>query len=534
MLKQDRGIEGTYWGGGAYVGGCNTIALWENNMVAVPGGKAACDGGGAFLASVGKRIGNAPNAENEVWAGPLDCLQGDGGTGNCADSGSAKCEMKNWNLWTYDAGVPASITFTQGNPPSGAGYGNDNQIIRMAGSGLDAGQTTTSSIYSVREVGVNGSQDAGVVDGAAARAAQVLFRSTDCGRTWNYVDILDPCDKARDDAGGCSTITQGGLDYPQIVGSPVDPKTSYLNMIETGDHQDGIAVWKSSDFGNTWNAATLQDGGPTLDRLPHGWQQPVPVGDRLFLVGVEGAGDLTLRWYDGTNVYPGLAQATMGCPSCRIRAGEINSLVPFLAQGLLGSSIGQFGSDYLLRAIYPVTTTVGGNTVVRFRVLFLRVSGNGPAVEEGSFDIAPDYPNGSIVQAAIINSDRLDLAAGSASNVALLYWYESDATDHTAGGHNYGNMRVKGCVLRDLSTTCTHLALSVSNVGGVATERTFPGFEPEGDYLSGAFFYDANESSSQKLKFLASWTETPDLTLSGGQPVPNTSVWHANIVKVDP
>src|SRR2546423_14741903 len=87
--------------------------------------------------------------------------------------------------------------------------------------------------------------------------------------------------------------------------------------------------------------------------------------------------------------------------------------------------------------------------------------------------LLPANIRGSMLDATLIEPDRLDVPAATASGVQLLYYLETtDQTNTTVSA--------KARLVRDLDQWSNPISLS--------SNRTWPGFFDTGDYYKGAFF----------------------------------------------
>jgi hypothetical protein len=188
------------------------------------------------------------------------------------------------------------------------------------------------------------------------------------------------------------------------------------------------------------------------------------------------------------------------------------------------SPVAQVGNDSYLRLVWPKRTTFSpGQHRQELRMSIVRVSGS--TVQQLSYtSISAISSGGSVIYPSFIIPVETQ-TQGPSSGLAMLTWYDTDTSDQSvkAQGTAWGNVRYRGCVLRDLDPTCTPLTLSVHN--GVATSWPFTGYKISngfpGDYQESAGYFDV---ASNKYRFLVHYT----------QATADRDLIRANIVEVDP
>jgi hypothetical protein len=544
LLSPDRGVQFPYGGAGA-VEGCNTVAQFENISYVIPPNKAGCGvQGGVFFG-----LGSPQGHETNMVRGDLDCFTGAAGAaGSCGGGASPICNMGRTNIWTA-ALIPASLSFTDGSGSAAAAVGYDAHFQRVGG--------TSNSLVVLEQLGLVGSAtapQAGVWGGVCRSAGQAMvpicrgaimfLRSTNCNSSWSFLTALDPCNPSIDNAYGCpaySSTGPAGNDRSSLVVAPGSSQTLYVTSTSAGNSSaagdmaraPSRSLYRSNDAGATWDVAKTGGTTPIHDLSQYsGFVYPAFVGDKLFLLSwwnygatATNAWDTTLRWYDGTTLYP-VADKDAKIPAL---AGDATPL--FNTVGAVGPSewiamspIGQYGNEYFLRAIYAVTKYAPTRQSYRIRIIRVDTSTSTVDIIK-SADIDATSAAGSLGGMVVVNQDHLDVPSTLQSSVSLLYWHETDSTDVTIP-QNFGATRIRGCILRDLETTCSRFPLSITAAG---TERTFPGLAAIAHYYDGAFFYDPNDAAGKTMKFLAQWTETPDFNGTVNQ-----QNIHAQIVAVEP
>jgi hypothetical protein len=543
LLSPDRGVQFPY-GTGTDVEGCNTVPQFENISYVIPPSKAGCGTQGGVFFGIGYAQGN----ETNLVRGDLDCFTGAAGaSGSCGGGASPICNMGRTNIWTSSL-IPSSLVFRGGSPPGGSAGGNDAQFQRVGG--------TSNSLVALEQIGLLGSaaapqagtwtgvcRDAGQTTLPICRGALMFLRTTNCNSSWSFVTPLDPCNPSIDNAYACAAYNSTGStgnDRSSMVVAPGSSQTLYVTSTSSGNSSavgdtgrpSSRSLYRSNDAGSTWDVA--KTGGTTpIHSLSSGsgYVYPSFVGDKLFLLSWLNYGvttplfwDISLRWYDGSTIYP------IDDMDALVLRGESKPLLNESTPGISPSEwismspIGQYGNEYFLRAIYAVTKT--SPTRQSYRIKIIRVTPSTSSVDIiKSADIDATSAAGSIAGMVVVNQDRLDVPSTLQSSVSLLYWHETDSTDVTTP-KNFGTTRIRGCVLRDLETTCSRFPLSITSTGA---ERTFPGLAAISDYAKGGFFYDPNDAAGKTMKFLAQWTETPDYngTL-------NQQNIHAQVVAVEP
>jgi hypothetical protein len=190
------------------------------------------------------------------------------------------------------------------------------------------------------------------------------------------------------------------------------------------------------------------------------------------------------------------------------------------------SPVARVGNDYYLRIVWPKKTTFSpGQFRQELRMSVLRVSGS--TLQELSYtSISAVASGGSVVYPSFVIPVETQ-TQGPSSGLAMLTWYDTDTSDQSANaqGTSWGNVRYRGCVLRDLDPVCNPITLSVHN--GVATSWPFTNYNVNltppfpGDYHESAGYFDA---ASNKYRFLVHYN----------QPATGRDLIRANIVEVDP
>jgi hypothetical protein len=513
---------------------------WENTSLVVPAGNAACVANGAPNGAAFFSFGNAAG----VWRGDLSCFTS-ATSSSCGPLGSVAS--------LANPSVPGFI--------DSIGASSDNQMARL-----------TDGELMVLHQGVRCDITGNGCDPNAGftnyRGVEYVYVSSDCGASWSLRYVLDPKSYGlpgqysapnhnayanQSDAGW-----QGGMDRPELY---VDPWTGTVYVTVTGGGSGTAKLLLSSATnGKTWTLipqpATPLDpgaGGTVMTSVPSG---------RLYILGCRSSSadtqpipwhfDTRLTWYDpGT---PAIApEVTVDPLGCSLLDAPGSWATP---RGLLWTSgnptISRAGTSYQeqangmdnLRLGYPQTildggyvyedggvwSYDGGSFVQNLKVLAVQVAGTTVTVGDSKI-LTSGTAGGSIVLAQFIETDRMELATTSTSNVAPLYWYETTATPQVAGSpaNNY-NANACGTLRAKMELASGALVLSdryslaydagVSNSWTWLNQTNTPGVP--GDYQKGAFWYDA---ATNKLKFLTQWVESP-----GG----NSAELHANVVIANP
>jgi hypothetical protein len=342
------------------------------------------------------------------------------------------------------------------------------------------------------------------------RGALHLWRSYDCGGTWQRLPDIDSASPAIF-SGKCGypgadkngAPRRGGFDREELY---VDPWTGRL-FLTTGCMGGGYgsyakfhagAVFTSADDGFSWTA--LPD---TLARATPIVMTSTPSG-RLYLAhcvfdDVTKGYPATLYWLDppwttleggvqifyGTKTDPGsrcdqLADAgTPGSPPFTLSAQVVQARVfpPSL------SRIQSNASGDTLRVVFPAV--LNWRQVARVVNVFVAPDDSVTAVPAHS--IHAEDPAGDVILPAFVETDRFQLKAETST--AILYWLESTAT---------GELFARYALVDNASAWSPAGDLSI--LGGARDDWT-PVGDFLGDYLKGAFFFQDG-----KLNFLGAWS----------------------------
>lgn len=293
---------------------------------------------------------------------------------------------------------------------------------------------------------------------------------------------------------------------------------------------------RSTDFGATWSPVPLAGGGYVDNLTPSFVFKPASIKNRLYLFNEMGS-ELRFRWFDEDTSLVEMdpdAKNSDGKIPLKTISRATTSAENWRWNPIWISPVGSYSDGDYLRLIYPSKIDSGGYQVQRYVVLNVRVEPDKTVsvISESnigaSSSTAYDGNLGSVLSMKALDLDRFDLASSHPSNTVLLYWLESeDSIPVNSTTANVGQVGVKGCLIRNLED-CTPFNLSVDSGGNY---RRWAGWADDGDYYNGAAYFD---SSSGKIKFVATWLEFPDIAYNNGAPSKNIQEVHANTVEVLP
>ena len=442
--------------------------------------------------------------------------------------------MSEFNVYTLDAGWPDALVPVGGQPNGGTGFGAaDDHLVRLGS--LDAG---VGSVLKTKQSCMTGSPASPPSVDAGLRCGVIGFASTDCGSTWNVQGVIDTCDPVYAPAfdAGADTYycnpTQSGLDRNVLTVSALNPANAWITAHTVA--QDYL--FTTTNAGASWNSTPARYLGPLF------FAPTVEVGDHQFFfymkqdtVGCNsnnyGRYRPAMKTFDGTalfSVYTPVGSEYLSTDCEGFEDGPYSSA--YLHSWISATPIGQFsgksGQTWYVRVAYPMATGIVSGSRQFYRVRLFQVanlSGRYAAYDLGSFDIASSA--GSILQLGAVPATPYDFTPGVQSSVAFYYWMETDLPGVSGAG--WGNMRIKGCVVRDLDLTCTPITLSVDSGGAERASPTAAGSYWMGDYQEGSFFYDATDPAGKTFKFIAQWVER-------GASDASLRAVHTNIVRVAP
>lgn len=420
---------------------------------------------------------------------------------------------------------------------------SDNQMLRLPSGELLAARNTY--IDSNAAPWWNGT--------TGGRVGMVLVKSSDCGKTWEFVSVLDPKDITLsfngknfagagaypqkdwlNQAAGTTQFYQGGWDRQEVYADPWGGQTIYVTLWAGANDDRTKAGWPAADSNlpSVVNAMVLSstDGGKSwgskpivmFDRNPVPIVMTAPSAGRLFLFNcVNGAPTLH---YIKNGKYIGQQAIFFGDGSKQENkcAGSVpNAQVTSsgsLSRILNDVSISRVNSS-TVRLVYPAVQN--GRRVARIVIAQLLevvvpkiVAGFPPTftqetkmigvVKLHEQTIAAKSNTDHVIYPTFIETDRVDLPKSSKINTAVLYWYETgpDPAIPSASGNirlftRYAVFREDGKVAGGTASIPQNLSVT----DGVRRYWTPANGEFIGDYMRGAFFFDG------KLRYFALWPE---------------------------
>jgi len=409
----------------------------------------------------------------------------------------------------------------------------DNQFVRLSNGDL----ITARMSYIERNTAPywNGS--------SGGRVGLLTVRSKDCGETWQFNGFLDPAkitltfrNKAfagagaypqkdwTNDAHTSGQLIQGGGDRPEFYADPWDGQTVYASLWfgANDDRTSGYAPANKS-LPSVFNALIFSspDGGKTWGTEPIAMfnSNPVPIAmtttraRRLFLFNCVG-GTPTLHYVkDGKYVqswpvfYGDVKNPESACAgNLEGQAATGNLTTPgYLLRVLRDVSISRVegsGSRDTVRVVYPAVS--GGRRVARVVVVSIQEAASLVLSKVHQETIAAASATGNIVYPTFIEADRVDLPKRSATNTAVLYWYETANAPVNPGQPPSVRLFTRYSVFREGGNVPGGIASKPQDLS--VTNRTRRYWSPAnnefvGDYMRGAFAYDG------KLRFIAQWPE---------------------------
>ena len=340
-----------------------------------------------------------------------------------------------------------------------------------------------------------------------ARNCIFVFRSTDSGRTWSEISLIDSAVAAGGDFGwpqgdgtaaGNGSKGVGGLDRCEAY---QDPFTGHIYISGGGDggpyvrstgtvsNHAGV-VFVSTDNGVTWSEqARFANQGKG--------------GAPYVMTSTRNHPLIVFNLFNGPTLYHLAKNATS------ISAGQS---VVLKVNGSTVSSAGDSGINDL-RGVPPCIARVGtdgshdqvwiaypalnGNSRQVYQICLVTFddSGQAPGVEAVATIQAEDPVNRAVAMGSLVQDTFADPGSANPGNVTMFYWI--DAPPKTAADPNHLTARYK--LLCNRIGQFQAGALSVSS----GAERSF-GRLGIGDYFKGGVF-----AWNGKLNFLAQWRE-PD------------------------
>lgn len=501
--------------------GCETTEVqFEGTATIVPPGQVGCPNGAmVFQPGTGLQrsagSGGAYAYAMGVGAAPLNCLDGTvGGSSNCAADGATipRCEAPGGDMIAPGTGM---LTFYNGD------WGSDNILDVWGRSPL------APRLSSVTQKGTSRAYPGGEGSGVP-RGASYFLESTDCGATWTYNSMADACDPSTLCPLGCTF--KRGTDRPQTSAWTSSGGFAYASIYvpdEIPKNKFPIFRRNLNTSGSIWSRVpnpTDSTKGLSFSEninctIP---SRPLAMGNRVFwtclTTGTGATRNVNLVYFDesSASVSGGLLVKSDDFEEWQFANGP--SVWPII------SPVAQIGNDYYLRVVWPKKTTSSQNQFRQeLRISVVRVTGS--TIQTLSYtSVSAMTFGGSVIYPSFIIPVETQ-TQGSASRMAMLTWYDTDTSDQSAGaqGTDWGNVRYRGCVLRELDPTCDPITLSVHN--GVTTSWPFTDYNNlnafPGDYYESAGYYDI---SSNKYRFLVAYT----------QPATDRDLIRANIVEVAP
>ncbi len=468
-------------------------AFYENTAKVV-GPTAACPQG-AIVVSTGE-----PRSSARLLSGPL--LDGSG------------------NLETTE--LVRQAAYPVG--PSEA-IATDNQTVRLTDGSLLS--VKDAYFWSPMSPPPRWSQE--VVSGSGDRVGQrggvLLFRSTDCGFSWQRHAAIDMgtfrggiygIPRPRNSQGNDVAHTEqgidattgrlqwwvGGADRTEVYVCPFTGHVYLTTVVVSGPFEPGqskfhaTVLLMSTDSAQSWEVVRddLRGSGPTvMTSTPDGrlflFQQwgtqpiiyvshaPIRAGTKPVLSGNE----LPVNYVEGGGL---VAAAT----ASQIR-GEVA-----IGYKIPSPSISRVSTDRCsskVRASYGVRNHHGMHEV---RVIEIEsIDGEPLAVTALAKIAASDPKNSSVMYFAFIEPDYIDTPFGFASSLTAAYWMEAPRVGHSSPAYSVHYTLFRGELPPDPPA-----ALSVSQ--GVA--RAWSARREVGDYMTGGFWWEPGQ-----LSYLAQWVE---------------------------
>ena len=429
--------------------------------------------------------------------------------------------------------------------------GTDNQFVRLANGDLIA--VRMSYIERTNAPYWNNKKASG------ARVGVLTVRSRDCGQTWEFNGFLDPAkiklkgvegigaypqkiwlDKAKD----TKQLIQGGGDREEFYADPWDDQIVYVTLQFAGNYDrtnnqaidntlplvSNSLIFGSTDGGKTWGSEPIK----MFDTNSLPLAMTATRTKRLFLFNcvsstptlhyVKG-GKYVQSWpvFHGDPKNP--ENACAGDLRTQADTGQLTNpgFLSRINQDVSISRVDGSGARDTVRVVYPAVR--GGRRIAHVVVVRIQESAKldvdqfGNPKKTGAMlvlsklheeTISPASETGNVIYPTFIETDRVDLSKSSATNTAVLYWYETareiDMLKKTASVRLF----TRYSVFRDGGTIPGGIAskpqdLSVTN----GSRRSWSPINGEfiGDYMRGAFAYDG------KLRFIAQWPERSGKTL---------------------
>jgi hypothetical protein len=346
------------------------------------------------------------------------------------------------------------------------------------------------------------------------RGAIFVWRSTDCGTTWERFPNIDA---AKVLGGRCAWPQKnssggphrGGFDREELYVDPWTGRVFLTTGCMNGGYKDypkqhADLVFISGDEGKTWTVSAAE-----FPRATPLAMTSMPSGRVYFAYCIQNSAGtgltVGLYWMDppwqnkqgGVEIYYG--DPTDKSSHCKqIDSGQVTAKIT--QPGVIPISLARLGSndsgDYL-RITFPA---VKGDRQVQ-RVVNVAVKPDGSVLAVPIYTIEAADESGSVLQATFVETDRFQMK--TESNAALLYWLETTSDSKVFARYTAVEGSVDWYPSGDLSLK-----------DGQRDDWT-PSGQWMGDYMKGAFFY-----TDFKLHFLATW------------PVPVKSQLRYNIVQL--
>jgi len=406
--------------------------------------------------------------------------------------------------------------------------GTDNQFVRLSNGDLIAVRLSYIGGQTPYWNGTFG-----------GRVGTLTVRSRDCGETWEFNGFLDPAKIilfGSKGAGAYPRLTndgkliQGGGDREEFYADPWDNQTVYTTQWFAGNKApEGKVLQNLPIVGNALIFASA-DGGKTWGNEPVKMfeDRAVPIAmtstraKRLFLFTCIG-GTPTLHYVkDGKYVqswpvfHGDPTKPENFCAGQLEGSDETSQLTApgYLQRVKVDVSISRVdgsGTHDTVRVVYPAVVDdrrVAHVVVVRIQES-LKLGDSGKTVtlllnklhEE---TISAASKTGNIIYPTFIETDRVDLPKTSATNTAVLYWYETAREINVLKKTVAVRLFTRYSVFREDGIVAGGIAskpqdLSVTN----GSRRSWSPIDNDfiGDYMRGAFAYDG------KLRFIAQWPE---------------------------
>jgi hypothetical protein len=501
---------------------------WENSALVIPPNAAGCGPNGwAAIEPGGNQpvITAWPKGGTRLWRTDLTCVNGTSGS-TCPGPGVV--------LSYADPQWPAHAD------PSfwdDAGLAPDEQLARLPNGTILL--MKQGARHDARDA--NGNPITGVCPGrpgpqaSGCRGVEFLFKSTDCGTTFQFVSVLDSKSDGPtgDRARYFNPNTLSGHDRDELYVDPFAPAPStrvYVTVQGKGTNSDARLLYRSDDGGVTW----INPADPKTDPIEipgvyaPGYMTSLPSG-KLYMVNSSSTSlKLMLTVYDPTtrtisapldtglsfDVFPTGCSPGVDCVRISVEHYGISRV------GTLGDG------DYV--RVHGVVRRPSGDYALAVRILKIKnnavtavgasctsdsgcaagnacISGTCTTLETAS------APGRSILGAMSMETDRLELS-NSLLNPAVIVWYDVRTT---AVNGDYGPASARFRFFWDFNSSASG-PLSVDSAGAPRTWPTYTTFTPVqgvgtigtyGDYTKGAFWYEAG--ATPKLHFLAQWGEQP-------------------------